>query len=123
MHTCLRLLARGDSVIGLDNLNDYYDVSLKQSRLAQLQAHGNFNFTKIDVADRQGVAQLSISTSLSALSTGSAGRCALFHYQPHAYVDSNLVGVCQYSEGCRHNGVQHWSCQQSSVWAVTLHCL
>lgn len=58
MHTSLRLLARGDNVIGLDNLNDYYDLTLKQARLAQLQPHANFSFHKLDVADRDGMAAL-----------------------------------------------------------------
>ena len=58
MHTTLRLLARGDTVLGLDNLNDYYDVALKQARLARLQQHANFQFVKLDIADRQGMAGL-----------------------------------------------------------------
>ena len=108
MHTCLRLLARGDSVIGLDNLNDYYDVSLKQARLAQLQTHANFNFHKIDVADRQGVAQLFDQYQpqrVIHLAAQAGVRYSITN--PHAYVDSNLVGFVNMLEACRHNGVQH----------------
>ena len=58
MHTSLRLLARGDQVVGVDDLNDYYDVTLKDARLARLTSHPNFTFHKLDVADRQGMAEL-----------------------------------------------------------------
>ena len=57
-HTSMRLLARGDQVVGLDNLNDYYDLSLKQARLTQLQEQANFSFVKMQLADREGMAQL-----------------------------------------------------------------
>ena len=108
MHTSLRLLARGDRVIGLDNLNDYYDVSLKQARLAQLQPNANFSFRQLDVANRQGVAALFASEKpqrVIHLAAQAGVRYSLSN--PHAYIDSNLQGFTNILEGCRHNPVQH----------------
>ena len=108
MHTSLRLLARGDQVIGIDNLNDYYDVALKQARLARLQAHANFRFHKLDVADRQGVAELFAAEKpqrVIHLAAQAGVRYSLTN--PHAYIDSNLQGFTNILEGCRHHGVEH----------------
>ncbi len=108
MHTCLRLLARGDKVIGLDNLNDYYDVSLKQARLAQLQPYANFSFQKLDVADREGMAALFAAVKpqrVIHLAAQAGVRYSITN--PNAYVDSNLQGFVNILEGCRHNAVQH----------------
>jgi UDP-glucuronate 4-epimerase len=108
MHTSLRLLARGDRVIGLDNLNDYYDVSLKQARLARLQPHANFSFHQLDVADREGVAALFAAEKpqrVIHLAAQAGVRYSLTN--PHAYIDSNVQGFTNILEGCRHNAVQH----------------
>ena len=108
MHTSLRLLARGDRVIGLDNLNDYYDVSLKHARLTQLQPHANFSFHQLDVANRESVAAL-FSTEkpqrVIHLAAQAGVRYSLTN--PHAYIDSNVQGFTNILEGCRHNTVQH----------------
>lgn len=108
MHVCQRLLARGDSVVGVDNLNDYYDVSLKQARLARLSARAGFSFHKLDVADRQGMADLFATVRphrVIHLAAQAGVRYSLTH--PHAYVDSNLVGFVNILEGCRHAEVGH----------------
>ena len=108
MHTSLRLLARGERVIGLDNLNDYYDVSLKQARLARLQPHANFSFHRLDVADRAGVAALFSAERperVIHLAAQAGVRYSLTN--PHAYIDSNVQGFTNILEGCRHNLVQH----------------
>ncbi len=108
MHTSLRLLARGDKVIGLDNLNDYYDVTLKQARLAQLQPFANFSFHKLDVADRAGMEALFAAEKPQGvihLAAQAGVRYSITN--PHAYVDSNLQGFVNILEGCRHHGVQH----------------
>ncbi len=108
MHTSLRLLARGDRVIGLDNLNDYYDVTLKQARLASLSAHANFSFQKLDVADREAMAALFAAEKpqrVIHLAAQAGVRYSLLN--PHAYIDSNLQGFTNILEGCRHHGVEH----------------
>ncbi len=108
MHTALCLIAQGDKVIGLDNLNDYYDVSLKRARLAQLHAHPNFSFCLLDVADRGGIADLfeqHAPQRVIHLAAQAGVRHSITH--PHAYVDSNLSGFVNVLEGCRNVGVQH----------------
>lgn len=108
MHTSLRLLVRGDRVIGIDNLNDYYDVSLKRARLARLQVHANFSFHQLDVADRDGMEALFSQAApqrVIHLAAQAGVRYSLIN--PQAYVDSNLQGFMNILEGCRHNGVHH----------------
>jgi UDP-glucuronate 4-epimerase len=108
MTTALKLLSRGDEVVGLDNLNDYYDVRLKHDRLARLQPHPAFRFVKLDVADRDGMAALFASERFDRvihLAAQAGVRYSLTN--PHAYVESNLVGFMNVLEGCRHGGVQH----------------
>ena len=108
MTTTLRLLARGDTVVGLDNLNDYYEVSLKENRLARLTGHPNFRFVKLDVADRTGMEQLFAEERFDKAIHLAAQAGVRYSLQnPHAYVDSNLVGFINILEGCRHHGVQH----------------
>ncbi len=108
MTTALRLLARGDEVLGLDNLNDYYDVSLKESRLKRLCPHAGFRFVKMDVADRQGMAQLFADEKFERVIHLAAQAGVRYSLQnPHAYIDSNIVGFTNVLEGCRHNKVQH----------------
>ncbi len=104
----LRLLERGDEVIGLDNLNDYYDVRLKEARLAPLTAHPRFCFIRLDVADRVGMEQMFASQRpqrVVHLAAQAGVRYSLSH--PQAYIDSNLVGFMNILEGCRHHGIEH----------------
>jgi UDP-glucuronate 4-epimerase len=106
--TAHRLLARGDEVVGLDNLNDYYDVQLKHDRLARLTPHPGFRFVKMDVGDRAGMQALFESERFDRvihLAAQAGVRYSLKN--PHAYIDSNLVGFTNILEGCRHGRVQH----------------
>jgi UDP-glucuronate 4-epimerase len=108
MATALRLLARGDEVVGVDNLNDYYDVNLKLARLQQLQSHPGFRFVRLDVADRAGMQALFGAERFDRvihLAAQAGVRYSLVN--PHAYVESNLVGFTNVLEGCRHHQVQH----------------
>ncbi len=108
MSTALRLLARGDEVVGLDNLNDYYDVTLKESRLNRLTPHPGFRFVKMDVADRQGMALLFSAEKFDRVIHLAAQAGVRYSLQnPHAYIDSNIVGFTNILEGCRHAKVQH----------------
>lgn len=108
MHTTLRLLARGDRVVGIDNLNEYYDVSLKNARLAILNEYPNFSFFQLDVADRHGIHTLFLKVKperVIHLAAQAGVRYSLEN--PHIYIDSNLQGFTNILEGCRHNAVQH----------------
>ncbi|WP_300317624.1 NAD-dependent epimerase [Accumulibacter sp.] len=108
MSTALRLLARGDQVVGLDNLNDYYAVSLKESRLQRLVSLPGFSFVKLDIADRAGIEKLFAEQRFDRVIHLAAQAGVRYSLQnPHAYVDSNLVGFVNVLEGCRHNQVQH----------------
>ncbi|MHB8955719.1 MAG: NAD-dependent epimerase [Pirellulaceae bacterium] len=107
-HLSARLLDRGDTIVGLDNLNDYYDVQLKQDRLAQLEGRQGFTFLRMDLADRTGIAGLFEDHSFDVvvnLAAQAGVRYSLTN--PHAYVDSNLVGFVNVLEGCRHARVKH----------------
>ena len=107
-HLAQRLLDRGDEVVGLDNLNNYYDVSLKQARLARLTGHPNFRFVRMDLADRAGIAELFAAEGFEKVVHLAAQAGVRYSLEnPHAYVDSNLVGFVNILEGCRHSGVQH----------------
>jgi len=108
MHTSERLLARGDEVVGLDNLNDYYDPRLKESRLARLSPNPAFRFVRMDVADRAGMEQLFADEKFDRVIHLAAQAGVRYSLQnPHAYIDSNLVGFTNILEGCRHSKVQH----------------
>ncbi len=108
MTTALRLLARGDEVVGLDNLNDYYDVRLKENRLKRLSPHPGFRFVKMDVADRQSMPQLFAAEKFDRVIHLAAQAGVRYSLQnPHAYIDSNIVGFMNVLEACRHNQVQH----------------
>jgi UDP-glucuronate 4-epimerase len=108
MTTALRLLERGDEVVGLDNLNDYYAVSLKESRLEELKRFPCFRFVKMDVADRPGMETLFADEKFDKVIHLAAQAGVRYSIQnPNAYVDSNLVGFVNVLEGCRHNQVQH----------------
>ncbi|MES2999407.1 MAG: NAD-dependent epimerase [Pseudomonadota bacterium] len=108
MHTALRLLERGDEVVGIDNLSDYYDVSLKQARLERLAAHPGFRFEALDIADREPLRAWWKSERpqrVVHLAAQAGVRYSITH--PDAYFDSNLTGFGNVLEGCRHNGVEH----------------
>jgi len=105
---CMRLLARGDHVIGLDNLNDYYDVSLKEARLVQFCSHEHFEFKKLDLADRAAMEALFAAEQFDMVVNLAAQAGVRYSLQnPHAYIDSNIVGFLNVLEGCRHNQVKH----------------
>lgn len=107
-HICQKLLEQGDRVIGLDNLNDYYDVNLKRGRLALLEAHSNFQFHRLDLADRSGMEHLFASAEIERVVHMAAQAGVRYSLQnPHAYVDSNLVGFVNLLEGCRHHEIEH----------------
>jgi UDP-glucuronate 4-epimerase len=107
-HTSKILLGRGDEVVGIDNLNDYYDVTLKEARLAQLTPHKNFKFVKIDLADRVGIPELFAREKFDRVINLAAQAGVRYSIQnPLAYIDSNVVGFANILEGCRHNGVKH----------------
>jgi len=106
--TAQRFLARGDAVVGLDNLNDYYDVSLKQARLARLEAQHGFRFVKLDLADQAGMAELFARERFErVVHLGAQAGVRHSLEDPHSYVHSNVVGTLNVLEGCRHHGVQH----------------
>jgi len=107
-HTTKKLLERGETVVGLDNVNDYYDVTLKESRLAILEKFPQFSLARIDLEDNAGVAALFAKhrfKSVIHLAAQAGVRYSLEN--PRAYVDSNVVGYLNIIEGCRHTGVQH----------------
>ena len=107
-HVAERLLARGDEVIGLDNLNPYYDPALKQARLARLRPHARFSFEKLDLADRAGMEALFARGKIERVVHLAAQAGVRYSIQnPHAYVESNITGTLHVLEGCRHHGVEH----------------
>ena len=107
-HLAKYLLDRGDEVVGLDNLNDYYDVSLKQARLVKLEAQAGFRFIKLDLADRQGIAELFAAEKFEKVVNLAAQAGVRYSIvNPYAYIDSNIQGFINVLEGCRHNDVKH----------------
>jgi UDP-glucuronate 4-epimerase len=107
-HVAERLLARGDTVVGLDNLNNYYDVSLKEARLARLATRSGFRFVRLNLADREGMAALFAAERprrVVHLAAQAGVRYSLEN--PHAYIDSNVAGFTNVLEGCRNTAVNH----------------
>lgn len=110
-HVTVRLLKRGDTVIGVDNLNDYYDISLKEARLAAIDAHpqaANFKFLKLDIADNTAIKDLFQTEKperVIHLAAQAGVRYSL--HNPHAYIHSNVVAFTNLLEACRFNDVQH----------------
>ena len=103
-----RLLERGDSVSGIDNLNDYYDVKLKQDRLDQLASFPDFKFTRLDIADRENIKSWFQETAPQRVVHLAAQAGVRYSIEnPYAYVDSNLVGFVNILEACRHNDIEH----------------
>jgi UDP-glucuronate 4-epimerase len=106
--TARRLLARGDEVVGLDNLNDYYDVTLKEARLARLAPLRGFRFERLDLADQQGMADLFARERFErVVHLGAQAGVRHSLKDPHSYISANVVGTLNVLEGCRHHGVQH----------------
>jgi UDP-glucuronate 4-epimerase len=104
----LRLLERGDEVIGIDNLNDYYDPCLKEARLARTQEHPAFTDIRIDLEDRQGIADLFAQYRPDGVVNLAAQAGVRYSLEnPNAYVDTNVVGFMHILEGCRYNAVKH----------------
>lgn len=108
MHVAQRLLDRGETVVGLDNLDPYYDPALKEARLARLEKHDAFEFVRMDLADREGMPRLFAKHDFEGvvhLGAQAGVRHSLDH--PHDYIDSNVTGTLNVLEGCRHHGVGH----------------
>lgn len=120
---CVRLLERGDEVVGIDNLNDYYDVNLKLARLELLQGFSRFRFNKMDIADRESISQLFSREGFQRvmhLAAQAGVRYSLIN--PHAYIESNLNGFINILEGCRHNKIEHLTfASTSSVYGANTH--
>ena len=107
-HVAEMLLARGDTVVGLDNLNAYYDPRLKEARLARLARHERFRFVRLDLVDRAGMEALFATEEFERVVHLAAQAGVRYSIQnPHTYVDSNITGTLHVLEGCRHHGVEH----------------
>ncbi|KKD37162.1 MAG: NAD-dependent epimerase [Limnoraphis robusta] len=107
-HLSKRLLQRGDTVIGLDNLNSYYDVSLKKDRLEQISSSKDFTFYQLDLADREQIEKLFSEQKFEVVVNLAAQAGVRYSItNPHAYADSNLTGFMNILEGCRHTNVGH----------------
>ncbi|CBJ81559.1 putative epimerase [Xenorhabdus bovienii str. Jollieti] len=107
-HVSQRLLSMGHEVVGIDNINDYYDVNLKQSRLNLLLPHTNFQFEKLDLADRIAISELFVKHQFQRVIHLGAQPGVRYSIQnPMAYIDANIVGHINILEGCRHNRVEH----------------
>ena len=115
MHCIERLLARGDQVVGIDNLNDYYDVTLKESRLSRIADHAAFRFHRVSIEDKGAMAGIFAEEKpdrVIHLAAQAGVRYSLEN--PHAYIDANLQGFMNILEGCRHNDVAHLAYASSS---------
>ena len=122
-HVAERLLARGDEVLGLDNVNDYYDVRLKHARMARLEGKAGYDFVKLDVSDPEGMERVFAERKPEVvihLAAQAGVRYSLTN--PHAYVQSNLAGFMNILEGCRHQKVRHLVyASSSSVYGGNTH--
>ncbi|HHT9159271.1 MAG TPA: NAD-dependent epimerase [Candidatus Brocadiaceae bacterium] len=107
-HLCKRLIDRGDKIIGIDNLNNYYDVTLKVERLKHIEGRGHFKFTKMDIMDKDSIAMLFDKEKFdSVVNLAAQTGVGYSLINPHAYIDSNIVGFTNILEGCRHNKTGH----------------
>ena len=124
MHCAKTLLDRGDQVIGVDNLNDYYDVGLKEARLTQLTTHDNFKFIKCGIEDRYALAAVFSQEKpdrVIHLAAQAGVRYSLT--KPHAYIDANILGFTNILEECRQNGISHLVyASSSSVYGGNTSC-
>lgn len=115
LHTAKQLLERGDTVVGLDNFNDYYDVNLKESRAAVLDNYDAFSMARIDLADRPAMEALFAKEKFEKVINLAAQAGVRYSIEnPHSYIDSNIVGFLNILEGCRHHDVQHLTYASSS---------
>jgi UDP-glucuronate 4-epimerase len=115
MHVAQILLTRGDDVVGIDSLNDYYDPALKLARLEQLKPFPNFRFVHGDISDRMTMEDLFEKGHFDAVINLAAQAGVRYSLKnPHAYVQSNLVGFANLLEGCRHHGIKHFVYASSS---------
>jgi UDP-glucuronate 4-epimerase len=123
VHVAQLLLARGDTVIGIDNLNDYYDPRLKLARLELLKPHANFKFLKGNIADQMVVEDLFTAAKPNRVINLAAQPGVRYSLKnPHAYIQTNLVGFGNLLEGCRHNSVEHFVyASSSSVYGANTH--
>ena len=124
-HLILKLLSRGDEIIGIDNLNDYYDPALKKSRLNLIAKHSkstNFKFIKMDISDRHLMEQLFVSNSFDIVVNLAAQAGVRYSLEnPHVYVDSNIVGFVNILEGCRYSKIKHLIfASSSSVYGMNI---
>jgi len=118
-HVAKKLLSRGDSVVGLDNLNDYYDVSLKEARLDQLQQQPGFIFTRADLQNRADIESLfKINTFDAVINLAAQAGVRYSLENPHTYIDSNIVGFTNILECCRHHNIGHLVYASSSSVGV-----
>jgi UDP-glucuronate 4-epimerase len=119
-HLCARLLGRGDRVVGLDNLNDYYDVSLKEARLEWLRKHPGFQFTRADLTDRPSMTNTFAGARFDAIVNLAAQAGVRYSIEnPHAYVDANITGFLNVLEGARAQSVGHLIyASTSSVYGI-----
>jgi UDP-glucuronate 4-epimerase len=107
-YTSKQLLERGDTVVGLDNFNDYYDVSLKEARASILEDYDNFKMARIDLQDRDAVEKLFAEENFEKVVHLAAQAGVRYSIEnPHSYIESNIVGTLHILEGCRHHGVAH----------------
>lgn len=107
-HLAMRFLERGDEVIGIDNVNDYYDVRLKHARMQRLEKYSNYRFYQLDLSDREGIYGVFDKEKPQKVVNLAAQAGVRYSLEnPHAYIDSNLVGFTNILEGCRHNDVEH----------------
>lgn len=123
MHVAQRLLGHGMEVVGIDNLNSYYDIRLKEDRLKQLVPVPGFRFVKLDMADRAAMENLfAVENFQRAVNLAAQAGVRYSLKNPHAYVDSNIIGFLNVLEGCRHNGVEHLVyASSSSVYGLNTH--
>lgn len=111
----IRLLERGDEVVGIDNLNDYYDVNLKLARLERLKDYSRFKFIKLEISDRTAMEELFIAEKFQRVMHLAAQAGVRYSItNPHAYIDANIIGFMNILEGCRHNAIEHLAYASSS---------
>jgi len=107
-HVALKLLERGDEVVGIDNLNDYYDVTLKQARLARFNSHPGYTHIHADLADRAAIeAAFATHKPQRVINLAAQAGVRYAAQNPHVYISSNVTGFLHILEGCRHHGVEH----------------
>lgn len=123
MHLCAALIARGDEVIGIDNLNDYYEVSLKEARLAELNKQAGFTFCPLDITEKTKVEELFKAEKFDTVAHLAAQPGVRYSIEnPHVYAQANVVGFLNILEGCRHYGVKHLAfASSSSVYGANGH--